>query len=150
MSEWQHIPQTCPLCADMFNPATTTVSHYDCIKHLLFKVADLENRLLQVEWRNMPIGPCSDEYGTDIEEKRLDAIRKVLGKKEPDCAICYDEEGSWTCIRPAHAVFSPTQLHLHEFVPPPNDDEQQCDADCRANWHKCKTCGKTRTELGLP
>jgi hypothetical protein len=128
----------------MFNPATTLVTYDDCIKHLLFKVADLEGRLQQIEWQNMPIGPRHHE--PEFDEERLDAIRKVLGKKEPDCAICYDEEGSWACVRPAHAA----SLHLHEFVPPPHDDEQQCDADCRANWHKCKTCGKTRTELGLP
>jgi len=98
--EWQHIPQTCPLCADMFNPATTLVTYDDCIKHLLFKVADLEGRLQQIEWRNMPLGPSHHE--PEFDEERLDAIRKVLGKKEPDCAICYDEEGSWACLRAAH------------------------------------------------
>jgi len=100
-NEWQHNSETCPLCADMFNPATTLVSYDDCIKHLLFKVADLESRLLQVEWRNMPIGPCSDEY-TDLEKERVKRVAEILGKKEPECAICYDEEGSWACIRPAH------------------------------------------------
>ena len=103
-NEWSHFTTTCPLCADMFSPATTTVSYDDCIKHLLFKVAQLESRLQQQEWRDMPIGPGPDgNYGQgDLEEKRLNAIRKVLGKREPDCALCYDEEGSWACIRPAH------------------------------------------------
>ena len=145
--EWQHIPQTCPLCADMFNPATTLVTYDDCIKHLLFKVADLEGRLQQIEWRNMPLGPGPDgNYGLGSEGERLKRVAELLGRKEPECAICYDEEGSWACIRPAHGKMT----HEHLFYPPANDDEQQCDADCRANWHKCALCGKSRTELGLP
>lgn len=39
------------------------------------------------------------------------------------------------------------ETHEHDFVPPANDDEQQCDADCRANWHRCSICKKSRSEL---
>lgn len=34
-------------------------------------------------------------------------------------------------------------------MPPPNDDEQQCDTSCRDEAHKCKVCGKNRKQLGL-
>lgn len=37
----------------------------------------------------------------------------------------------------------------HDFVPPGNDDELQCDSDCRYNWHKCSECGKSRHEVDL-
>jgi hypothetical protein len=37
--------------------------------------------------------------------------------------------------------------HEHDFVPPGNDDEQQCDNDCRANWHKCSVCGLSRSQI---
>ncbi len=108
MNEWQHIQQSCPLCADMFNPATTTVSYDDCIKHLLFKVAELEARLQQQEWRDMPIGPGPDgNYGRKVEEssdKMFEELRKRMGR-EPECALCYDEEGSWACVRPAHPAW---------------------------------------------
>src|SRR5271166_6482136 len=34
----------------------------------------------------------------------------------------------------------------HDFQPCGND-EQQCDAACRWNEHKCATCGQTRAQL---
>lgn len=37
----------------------------------------------------------------------------------------------------------------HDFIPPDNDDEQQCDNDCRYNWHKCSECGLSRHEADL-
>lgn len=37
--------------------------------------------------------------------------------------------------------------HEHNFVPPGNDDEQQCDNDCRTNWHKCSTCKKSQAQV---
>jgi ribA/ribD-fused uncharacterized protein len=40
-------------------------------------------------------------------------------------------------------------FHIHDFVPPANDDQQQCDTDCYQNWHKCKHCGKSRQQLNL-
>lgn len=40
-----------------------------------------------------------------------------------------------------------TKIHEHEFVAPANDDAQQCDADCRENWHRCSVCGKSRSEI---
>jgi len=143
----QHDPQTCPFCGDLneINSFNTGWLLSPVELHLLAKVTELESRLQQIEWRNMPLGPNRIQ-DVHFDEERLDAIRKAIGKQQPDCPICYVEEGSWACVRPAHAA----SIHLHEFVPPPHDDEQQCDADCRANWHKCKTCGKTRTELGLP
>lgn len=93
---YEHFPETCPLCADMFNPATTLVSYDDCIKHLLSKVANLENRVQSIEWQSMPLASESPE------RKRFDHTAKVLGKQEPECAICFDEEGSWACLRSAH------------------------------------------------
>jgi hypothetical protein len=101
VGEWQHFPEQCPLCADMFNPATTPVTYDDCIKHLLYKVSNLEGRLQDIEWRNTPLGPNRIQ-DVHFDEERLDAIRKVVGRQEPDCAICYDEEGSWACLRAAH------------------------------------------------
>src|SRR5579863_654722 len=37
--------------------------------------------------------------------------------------------------------------HEHNFVPPPHDDEQQCDTDCRERWHKCSICKLSRDEV---
>jgi hypothetical protein len=36
--------------------------------------------------------------------------------------------------------------HMHDFRAPGNDDQQQCDSDCRQNWHLCSICGKSRKE----
>ncbi len=36
--------------------------------------------------------------------------------------------------------------HEHDFVDC-GYDEQQCDSECRANWHKCSVCGKSRSAL---
>jgi len=30
-------------------------------------------------------------------------------KAKPECAACFDEEGSYTCVRPAHAAYKGTQ-----------------------------------------
>ena|SRR5208337_3113338 len=102
MNEWQHIPQSCPLCADMFNPATTLVSYDDCIKHLLFKVSELEGRLRSIEWRNTPLGPGPDgNYGRKVEEG-VDRLGEELRRRiaaGPECQQCFDEEGSYACIR---------------------------------------------------
>ena len=142
-----HDSTTCPFCGDLVTNGNTGYFPEQFQVHVLAKIAELESRLQQIEWRNMPLGPGPDgNYGLGSEGERLKRVAEVLGRKEPECAICYDEEGSWACIRPAHGKMT----HEHLFYPPANDDEQQCDADCRANWHKCKTCGKTRTELGLP
>jgi ribosomal protein S18 acetylase RimI-like enzyme len=35
----------------------------------------------------------------------------------------------------------------HNFFPPSNDDSQQCDSYCLLNWHRCSTCGKSRSEV---
>jgi len=142
-----HDSTTCPFCGDLVTNGNTGYFPEQFQVHVLAKIAELESRLQQIEWRNMPLGPGPDgNYGLGSEGERLKRVAELLGRKEPECAICYDEEGSWACIRPAHGKMT----HEHLFYPPANDDEQQCDADCRANWHKCKTCGKTRTELGLP
>lgn len=37
--------------------------------------------------------------------------------------------------------------HEHDFIPPGNDDEQQCDNDCQTNWHKCAVCKKSRAQI---
>lgn len=37
--------------------------------------------------------------------------------------------------------------HEHDFIPPGNDDEQQCDNDCRTNWHKCSICKKSPAQV---
>ena len=39
--------------------------------------------------------------------------------------------------------------HEHEFIPPANDDEQQCDTACRWQSHLCRVCGKSRKELAV-
>ena|SRR5208283_1502065 len=95
-----HDSTTCPFCGDLVTNGNTGYFPEQFQVHVLAKIAKLEGRLQQIEWRNMPLGPSHHE--PEFDEERLDAIRKVLGKKEPDCAICYDEEGSWACLRAAH------------------------------------------------
>jgi hypothetical protein len=36
--------------------------------------------------------------------------------------------------------------HHHDFLDC-GYDEQQCDSECKSNWHKCGTCGKSRSEI---
>jgi ribosomal protein S18 acetylase RimI-like enzyme len=44
-------------------------------------------------------------------------------------------------------VFLAKTDHEHSFTSPANDDAQQCDSDCRHNWHKCSVCGHSRSEI---
>ena len=38
--------------------------------------------------------------------------------------------------------------HEHDFsVLPSNDDEQQCDNDCRVNHHRCSVCNQSRKQV---
>jgi hypothetical protein len=94
-----HDPTTCPFCGDLTVNGNTGYYPEQFQVHTLAKLAELESRVQDIEWRNMPLGPGKD---VQFDEERLDAIRKVLGKQAPDCPICYDEEGSWACIRAAH------------------------------------------------
>jgi len=104
----QHDPSKCPFCGDLKEITPSSTGYYlsPVELHLLARIAELEGRLQQQEWKDMPIGPGPDgNYGqkdVEFDEERLNAIRKVLGKQQPDCQLCYDEEGSWACVRPAH------------------------------------------------
>ena len=100
VNEWQHNPQTCPLCADMFNPATTLVSHDDCIKHLLAKVGELEGRLQQVEWQNMPIGPgCRPHRETPEEKENLNKLLEHVQKMKSHFRNAEGTEGKEFAFR---------------------------------------------------
>jgi hypothetical protein len=36
--------------------------------------------------------------------------------------------------------------HEHDFMDC-GYDEQQCDSECKSNWHKCSVCGKSRSQI---
>jgi hypothetical protein len=99
-----HDPTTCPFCGDLNANGNTGYFPEQFQVHVLAKLAELEGRLQQTEWRDMPLGPGPDgNYGQgDLEKERIKRVAELLGRKEPECAACYDEEGSWACIRPAH------------------------------------------------
>jgi len=163
-----HDPSTCPYCDDsrVGRPLVTPTSAFEV--HLTGRIHELEDRIQELEWRNHPLGPNPNSELSQQEKHALDkqlfrALKKVLDDHIPmnapkspaymtaeqakaECEQCFEEFGSLACLRPAHGNI-PT--HKHVFVPPSNDDEQQCDTDCRQNWHKCSICGKTRSELGL-
>lgn len=44
---------------------------------------------------------------------------------------------------------SAVENHVHSFTPPPNDDEQQCDQECRYKSHICSLCGKSREDIAM-
>src|SRR5208283_3601332 len=98
-----HDSTTCPFCGDLVTNGNTGYFPEQFQVHVLAKIAKLEGRLQQIEWRNMPLGPGPDgNYGLGSEGERLKRVAELLGRKEPECAICYDEEGSWACLRAAH------------------------------------------------
>jgi hypothetical protein len=37
-------------------------------------------------------------------------------KLKPECAICFDEEGSYGCVRPAHAAWKGTEKRITKEV----------------------------------
>lgn len=141
----EHDSTTCPYCGDL-SPESLGRHFLDAFqRHVLAKQAELESRIQQQEWNHTRLGPRQEE--SNVPDPRVVETLKRLGLKEPECQLCFDEEGSYACIRPAHGY---TSAHKHDFsLLPPNDDEQQCDTDCRENWHRCSICGKTRGELGI-
>jgi hypothetical protein len=38
-------------------------------------------------------------------------------KLKPECAICFDEEGSYGCVRPAHEAYGTTRPHRKDEKP---------------------------------
>lgn len=92
-----HNPATCPYCGDLAD-WTQSVTH-PLYVHLLAKIAELESRLQSIEWRGQPLGPGVDDYG---RINPADHTNDLLKNLKPECAKCYDEEGSYGCVRPAH------------------------------------------------
>lgn len=65
----------------------------------------------------------------------------------PECTKAADEVIALIQAR-VEATRKIEPAHVHDFsVLPPNDDEQQCDSNCRSNHHLCKVCNKSRATL---
>jgi hypothetical protein len=81
------------------------------------KLANLESRIQDIEWRNMPLGPKPESHEPDpaVVDRLIDEFKKGTGK------------------------------HQHGFVAC-GSDEQQCDSACQAH-HVCGVCGKSRSEI---
>src|SRR5208337_3246534 len=97
-----HDSTTCPFCGDLVTNGNTGYFPEQFQVHVLAKIAELESRLQQIEWRNMPLGPGPDgNYGLGSEGERLKRVAEVLGRKEPECAICYSP----------HSLYPPRYKH---------------------------------------
>ena len=80
----QHDPSKCPFCGDLKEVASGGSGWLlgPIELHLLAKVAELENRLQQMEWRNMTINLGS---GTNVHFDDPDDVIGKIAQRFTEC-----------------------------------------------------------------